>query len=114
MRKTFCFFLVFMIGNLLLSNCDTSNATETLVTATASTVTSTNTLLPTATPSPTATPVPDVNLESFVFPYDVSQVMTVWGNLQVPAKYRYFTYYIINRSSRAIPYSDPCGYHPGI
>jgi hypothetical protein len=52
-------------------------------------------------------------LESFAFPYDVSQVLAVWDELRVPAKYRYFTYHLVNRTNREIPYADPCGYHPG-
>ena len=82
-------------------------------TQTATLVLPTSTLLPTATQIPTSTPVPDVDLESFAFPYDVSQVTAVWEQLHFAAKYRYFTYHLVNRISRDIPYEDPCGYHPG-
>lgn len=82
-------------------------------TATLTSPTITNTFSPTATQKPTETPTPDVNLESFVFPYDVSQVMVAWDDLRVPAKDRYFTYHLVNRTNREIPYSDPCSYHPG-
>jgi hypothetical protein len=73
----------------------------------------TNTLSPTATFTPTTTPIPDVNLESFVFPYDVPQVVAVWKQSNLPSQYRYFTYHITDRLDKSLNPDDPCGYHPG-
>ena len=84
-----------------------------LETATLISPTVTDTLSPTATFTPTATPIPDVNLEFFVFPYDVSQVVSVWEQLNVPAQYKYFTYHITDRLDKSLSPDDPCGYHPG-
>ena len=79
------------------------------------TSTQTNTITPSTTPTskPTLTPFPNVNLESFVFPYNVPQLMKVWDQLNISWQNRYITYHINNRSDRSIPYENSCGYHPG-
>ena len=79
----------------------------------------------TATPKPNPTTAPtstailqpktpaEIDLDSFVFPFDVAQTISVWKQLDVLPKYQFFTYHINSRNSRDIPYNDPCGYHPG-
>ena len=67
---------------------------------------------PTAIP-PTKTQAPEVVLDEFAFPYDVQYVLDLWKELNVPNKDRYFTYHLVNRVNREIPYEDRCGYHPG-
>jgi hypothetical protein len=62
---------------------------------------------PTNTKRPTSTPLPPVDLASFVFPFDVPQVVAAWDRF--PGAARYFTYHITHRPAR----DDPCGYHPG-
>ena len=105
--------------NLMLMPIITSTLEITpTVTPTASptaslTLTSTNTQAPTKTPKPTVTPLPEVDLESFVFPYSVPHVMEVWNQLNVPQQNRHITFKIVNRIDRSIPYENSCGYHPG-
>ena len=52
----------------------------------------TQTIKPTQTPtlSPTPTSIPEVDLTTFIFPYNVGQTTSLWKQLNIPYKYQYF------------------------
>lgn len=106
MIKKLFFLLVVIL--FVLSAC--TAASRNIPTPTGTTV---STLSQTATCAATATPIPEIDLDSFIFPYDVPQVMKIWDQIGLSNKFRYISYHIANRPDRTIPYEDSCGYHPG-
>ena len=90
-----------------ISNPPTSTTIHTQTPDPSPSPTTTDAPTATITPAPTATPVPQANLSSFVFPYDVPQILSLWE--EYPSIDRHIIYHITHRPELA----DPCGRHPG-
>jgi hypothetical protein len=105
----------------LVSGCGKSGATampKPTNTSLSTDILATNTPEPTHTPippmetatltaTPTATPRPQFDPSSFVFPYDLADVLAQRAN--IPYTDQFFTYHITDRPDA----NDPCGRHPG-